>query len=70
MGALTKARKDEIAADLRVASTWVGGPRQVKLLALAEELAGADQDEAVTKAEKAAAKLSAPTAKVEDTPKE
>lgn len=66
MAALTAKRKDEIAKELRVAATWVGGPRQVKLLALAEELGGLDAEEAVTKATERAAQLSAGTAKVED----
>lgn len=40
MAAISQARKQEIAQELRVAATWVGGPRQTKLLALAAEIAG------------------------------
>ena len=38
MPALSGERKAEIAAELRTASTWVAGPRSVKLRAIADEL--------------------------------
>lgn len=50
MGTLSSDRKAEIGKELRVASTWVEGPRSAKLLALAHEIEGADPDEAATKA--------------------
>lgn len=51
MATLTAKRKEEIAKELRIAATWVGGPRQVKLLALAEEIGGLDAEQAQEKAE-------------------
>lgn len=50
MAALTKKRKGEIAARLRVASSWVGGARSVELLALSKEIDGLDAEEAQEKA--------------------
>jgi len=43
--ALTAKRKAEIAAELRVASSWVGGPREAKLKALADEIEGNEPEE-------------------------
>lgn len=48
--ALTAGRKEEIARELRVASTWVGGPRSQRLLALALELEGVDAGDTEEKA--------------------
>lgn len=63
---LTAARKGELADELTVAASWLGGPRQVKLLAIAEELRGADPEKAIEQATRKLAAESAPTAKVEE----
>lgn len=53
--ALTAKRKAEIAKELQVASTWVGGPRKTKLLALSAEIGGETEEAAAKTAEKQAA---------------
>lgn len=44
MATLSQSRKQEIADELKIVATWVAGPRQAKVLALAAEIAG-DKDE-------------------------
>ena len=61
MAALTQKRKAELAQDIRVLASWLGGPREVKALAIAAELEGADPEEAAEQATKEVAKASAPT---------
>ena len=68
MSALTAKRKAEIADELEVAASWVGGPRAVKLLALSKEIAGLDTDAAADAAAKQLADQDAPTVKDADTP--
>lgn len=49
MATLSQDRKKAIAKELTVASTWVQGPRRLKLLALADEIVGkgmAEEDDA------------------------
>lgn len=45
MATLSQSRKEEIAKQLRVAATWVGGPRVAVLTDLASEIEGIDQPE-------------------------
>lgn len=52
--ALTSKRKAEIAKELQIAATWVGGPRKQKLLALSAEIGGESEEQAVKTAEKQA----------------
>lgn len=48
--ALSQERHNELAKFLRIASSWVGGERELKILAWAHELEGASPEEAVTAA--------------------
>jgi hypothetical protein len=43
MATLSQARKEEIAKELKIVATWVAGPRQTKVLALAAEIIGEDE---------------------------
>ena len=45
MASLSQSDKEEIAHELDVASTWVAGPRQSKLKALAARIRGAEEGE-------------------------
>lgn len=48
MGDISRERLGEISERLRIASSWVTGPRQVSLLALAIEIeAGVSEEEAL-----------------------
>lgn len=44
MATLSQARKTEIAKELRTVATWVAGPREAKVLALAAEIEGTDDE--------------------------
>lgn len=44
MATLSQSRKAEIAKELRIASSWVGGSRSVRLKNLAAEIEGTDDD--------------------------
>jgi PP-loop superfamily ATP-utilizing enzyme len=46
MAAITAKRKQEIAEQLKVASTWVGGKRSTILSELAAEIAGETVEDA------------------------
>ena len=61
MAALTQQRKEAMAETLRVISTWVAGPRRVKVLELREELLGTDPDQVETKVQQVLAAEDAPT---------
>lgn len=63
MAALSASEKAEIAKGIRVASTWVSGERQLRLLELAERIEGADADEAAANAVVLADRLDASTEK-------
>ena len=47
MASLSAQRKSEIAEVLRIAATWVHGPRAEKLHKIADELDGVDVEEPV-----------------------
>ncbi len=51
MASLSQARKAEIAKELKTVATWVSGPRKSKVLALAAEIEGVDDDTADSKDE-------------------
>lgn len=51
MASLSQARKSEIAKELKTVATWVSGPRKARVLALAAEIEGVDDDTAESKDE-------------------
>lgn len=61
MASLTAKDKGEIAEELRVIATWVGGPRTKKVLALAARIEGLDAEQANEQAAEELAALNADT---------